>query len=263
MTRIVKYVVCLYVLCLANMAQAERMVTDLSRHVIEITSQFSGTQLLIFGAIEREIIPGDNGRGIAIEGLDYDVIVVVQSEKRDMIIRRKEMMGPIWANRDFRTIRNIPGYYAVASTRDLKHILSEEQQKMLKAGLEYVTLDFAEPVSPEDARAYNEGFIRNMKAKKLYSQREGNISVLDDILFRAVLDFPANMPVGKYEVDVYLVRDGEVLLSRQSSLEVGKTGIERLIFTFAHDYPPWYGIMAIIIALFAGWFAGFITRKMN
>ncbi|VAV90236.1 hypothetical protein MNBD_ALPHA02-764 [hydrothermal vent metagenome] len=244
-------------------AMAERMVTDLSRHVIEITSEFSGTQLLIFGAIEREILMNDGARGIVIEGMDYDVIVVVQSTRHDMVVRRKEQIGPIWANRDSVTLKNVPGYYVVTSTRPLNQILGKEDLKALGAGIENLAIDFAESVSPAEGKAYRDGFIRNMRAKNLYNQQEGTVSVLDDILFRAILEFPANMPVGEYKVDVHLIRNGELLLSEQSPLEVGKAGLERLIYNFAHIYPASYGIMAIIVALFAGWLGGFLSRKMS
>ncbi len=242
---------------------AERMVTDLSRHIIEITSEFSGTQLLIFGAIERDVLLDDGARGIVIEGMDYDVIVVVQSTRHDMIVRRKEQVGPIWANRDSLTLKNVPGYYAVTSTRPLNQILGEQDLKMLEAGIENLAINFAKSVPQAEGKAYRDGFIRNMKAKDLYNQQEGTVSVLDDILFRAILDFPANMPVGEYKVDVHLIRNGELLLSEQSPLEVGKAGLERLIYNFAHLYPASYGIMAVVVALFAGWLGGFLSRKMN
>lgn len=242
---------------------AERMVTDLSRHVIEITSKFSGTDLLIFGAIERNIPQADGGHGVVIEGTDYDIIVVVQSDRHNMIIRRKEQVGPIWANRDFRTLKDIQGYYAVTSTRPLDLILPDKKLKELEIGLDQLKVDFEEPVSSVETRDFRDGFIRNMKKKKLYNQQEGTISILDGILFRAILEFPSNMPVGDYQVDVYLLRDREIILTENSRLEVGKTGLERVIYSFAHEYPPLYGIMAVIVALFAGWLGGFITRKMN
>jgi len=246
-----------------QMVRAERMVADLSSHVIEITSQFSGTELLIFGAIERRIPQADGGHGVTIEGVDYDIIVVVQSEPQDMIIRRKELVGPVWANRTARTLKDIQGYYAVASTRPLDVILSAEQLKLLGAGLDQLEIAFDEPVTAAEMAAFREGFIRNMRAKKLYSQQDGTISILDDILFRAILEFPANMPVGDYQVDVYLVRGGEIILAEESPLEVGKAGIERVIYNFAHEYPSFYGVMAVLVALLAGWLGGFLSRKMS
>lgn len=250
-------------LWLAQPAMAERMVTDLSSHVIEITSEFSGTELLIFGAIERSIPQADWGYDADIEGMDYDIIVVVQSARHDMIVRRKEQVGPIWVNKDFRTLKNIQGYYAVTSTRPLDLILSEVKLIDLQAGMEQLKIEFLESVTPEEEKAFRAGFFRNMKARKLYNQHEGTISILDGILFRAILEFPANMPVGDYQVDIHLIRDGELLLSEQSPLEVGKAGLERIIFKFAHEHPAYYGIMAVVVALFAGWLGGFLSRKMS
>lgn len=244
-------------------ALAERMVTDLSSHVIEITSKFSGTELLIFGAIERKIPQGDGGHGVSIEGADYDIIVMAQSAHHDMIIRRKEMIGPIWANRDFRILKDVPGYYTLSSTRPINLILPKEELMLLGVGLSQLKIAFSEDISREEMKNYRKGFIRNMRAKKLYSQQEGTISILDDILFRAILEFPANMPVGDYQIDVFLIRDGEIILSERSSLEVGKTGLERVIYRFAHDFPPLYGIGAVLVALFVGWLGGFITKKMS
>lgn len=254
---------CLAGLFMGPAARAERMVTDLSSHSIKITSEFSGTELLIFGAIERNIPQGDGGHGVVVEGADYDIIVVVQSERHDMIIRRKEQMGPIWANKEFRTIKNVQGYYAITSTRPLDLILPPEQLRDIAAGMKQLKVEFLEGATPEERKDFRAGFIRNMKAKKLYTQQEGTISILEGILFRAILEFPANMPVGDYQVDVHLIRDGEVLLSVKSPLEVGKAGLERIIYKFAHEYPAYYGIMAIIVALFAGWLGGFLSRKMS
>lgn len=255
--------VCLAGLFLGPSARAERMVTDLSSHSIKITSEFSGTELLIFGAIERNIPQEDGGHGVVVEGADYDIIVVVQSEAHNMIIRRKEQMGPIWANKEFKTLKNVRGYYAVTSTRPLGLILSREQLQEIEAGMSQLKIEFVEAATSEERKDFRAGFIRNMKAKKLYTQHEGTISILDGILFRAILTFPANMPVGNYQVDVHLIRDGEVLISVQSPLEVGKAGLERIIFKFAHEYPAYYGIMAVIVALFAGWLGGFLSRKMT
>lgn len=250
-------------LFIGQQAMAERMVADLSRHVIDITSRFTGTQLLIFGAIERKIIQKGRGYGTAVKGSDYDVIVVVQSKRRNIIIRRKEKLGPIWANRESLTLENVPGFYALASTGPIKSILSQQQLSRIGVGFGQLKMTFKQQTSPAEAAAFRQGFIRNMRAKKLYSQPQGTISILDGLLFRAILDFPANMPVGNYRVDIYLVRDGKVVLAEQSPLEVNKAGLERFIYNFAHGYPAFYGMAAVLMALVAGLLGGFMSRKMS
>ncbi|MBT6329608.1 MAG: hypothetical protein HOJ34_07470, partial [Kordiimonadaceae bacterium] len=90
--------VALYFVMSFNFARAETLVTDLSQHAIEITSQFSGSELLLFGALERHAIESIQSDEISVQGLDYDIIVVVQSEPTDLVIRKKEKIAGIWVN---------------------------------------------------------------------------------------------------------------------------------------------------------------------
>jgi hypothetical protein len=66
--------------------------------------------------------------------------------------------------------------------------------------------------------------------------------------------------VGDYSIVTRQVKDGEVIHRDERQLSVAKTGIEKWLYDMAHDHPAWYGLMAIAVALFAGWFVGMITR---
>lgn len=243
-------------------AHAESLVTDLSEHVIEITSQFSGSELLLFGAIERHATESIQTDEIAVQGLGYDIIVIVQSDPTNLVVRKKEKIGGIWVNNENQTIRNIPGYYVLGSTRPVDEFLSEEKQKELGLGLDNLTFANA---NNEEYPEYKEALIRNMKDRGLYLETSGNVTVKNEILFRANLAFPSNMPVGNYKTDVYLIRDGRVIVHvpSESALSVDKIGLERVIYNFAHEFPPLYGLMAIIVAITAGLFSGFVARKVS
>ena len=106
--------------------RAETLVTDLSQHVIEITSQFSGSELLLFGALERHAMESVQSDDIAVQGLDYDIIVVVQSDPTNLVIRKKEKIGVIWVNNENQIVQGVPGYYTIGSTRPLDEFLSKE-----------------------------------------------------------------------------------------------------------------------------------------
>lgn len=241
-------------------ARAETLITDLSQHVIEITSRFSGQELLLFGAIERYVEDSINSDDITVQGLGYDIIVVVQSELKDIIIRKKEKVAGIWINNDNQTVRDIPGYYVLGSTRPLDEFLSVEKQIEYGLGLE--NLQFNSD-SDNNVAEFKKALIRNMIDKGLYLETSGNVTVKNEILFRANLTFPANMPVGDYKADVYLVKDGNIIINHRTDLLVDKRGIERVIYNFAHDYPPYYGIIAIIVAISVGLFSGFVARKIS
>ena len=258
-----KYILALFSLYYAlssNVVRAETLVTDLSQHVIEITSQFSGSELLLFGAIERHALESVQSNEISVQGLDYDIIVVVQSEPTDLVIRKKEKVVGIWINTENQMIHGVPGYYVIGSTRPLDEFLSKEDQVRLRLGLTNLNITNEQG---EDVGVYKEALIRNMINKDLYKESSGNVTVKDEILFRATLAFPSNMPVGNYKADVYLVRDGNVIINHRTDLLVDKRGIERFIYNFAHDYPPYYGIMAIFVAISVGLFSGFVAKKLT
>jgi len=241
-------------------SRSETLVTDLSQHVIEITSQFAGSNLLLFGALERHATESHQSDEIAVQGLDYDIIVVVQSDPTDLIIRKKENVGGIWVNNEDHIARDVPGYYVMGSTRPLDDFLSAEKQAEFGLGLKNLNITSEADINIAE---YKEALIRNMTEKGLYSESSGNVTVKDEILFRANLTFPSNMPVGNYKADVYLVRDGDIIINHATDLLVDKRGIERFIYNFAHEYPPFYGIMAIIVAISAGLFSGFVARKIS
>lgn len=257
--RIIGFVMLLFFATLS--ANSETLVTDLSQNEIEITSQFAGSELLLFGAIERYARDAIQSDEISVQGLDYDIIVVVRSEPTDLIIRKKENKAGIWVNSENITVRGVPGYYAIASTRPLDDFLSKDIQ--VEYGLGLNNLSFISEGESNDLQSYKEALFRNMMQKGLYLENSGNVEVKNEILFRANLTFPSNMPVGNYKADVYLVRDGEVIITHNTPLKVDKQGIERVIYNFAHEYPPLYGIMAILVALFAGLFSGFVARKVS
>ncbi len=81
-------------------------------------------------------------------------------------------------------------------------------------------------------------------------------------LFRADFQFPANVPTGSYLVEVLLIRDGQIAGAQTTPLVVSKIGVGADIFEFAHRHSAAYGIIAIVIALLAGWAAHLVFRKV-
>ncbi len=76
-------------------------MADLSSHLVAITTGFTGTNVLLFGATDG---PGD-------------IVVVVRGPQKDIDVRRKERFGPIWVNATTVAMKDVPSYYRVASTR--------------------------------------------------------------------------------------------------------------------------------------------------
>ncbi|MBU6472342.1 MAG: TIGR02186 family protein, partial [Alphaproteobacteria bacterium] len=90
-------------LALVPAATAANLVSGLSQDQIEITSNYTGTDLVVFGAIES--------RGGESADSPRDVVVVVRGPDIDMNIRKKERVAGLWINRHEVTLFGMPGYY--------------------------------------------------------------------------------------------------------------------------------------------------------
>jgi uncharacterized protein (TIGR02186 family) len=108
---------------------------------------------------------------------------------------------------------------------------------------------------------FSQALIRNKKNEDLYAEETGKVSFLGSRLFRTRIYFPSNVPTGTYTADVFLVRDGSVVSAQSTPLVVGKVGFGAELFDFAHQRPALYGILAVVVALAAGWLAGAIFRR--
>lgn len=242
-----------------HVSKAEELVTDLSQHLVAVESNFTGTKLLLFGAVEAD--------SPEIRALERDVIIVVRGPSQTMTSRRKARIAGIWMNYDARTYPDVPGFYAILSTRPLEAVASKEVLERHQIGMEYLRLRPKEnegqkdPQESEADRMFRQSVLRLMREEDLYSEVAGGISFLGNTLFRAEVDIPANVPVGNYTADVYLIRDGSVIHAQATPLYINKIGFERFVFNLAHRQPLVYGVVSVVLALVAGWVAAAVFRK--
>jgi len=219
------------------------LVTDVSSHLIAITSSFTGTELLVFGAVD------DAG----------DVIVAIRGPAGPLMVRRKERVAGIWLNRRSLRFENVPGFYAVAANRPLAEIASPGLLSRLQIGASNLRLRVTS--DKDDDAPFREALIRNKQRDQLYPAVVAPVSFLGQKLFRARFELPATVPVGTYRAEVYLIRDDKVIAAQATPLFVDKQGSEQAVYDFAHQQPLAYGLGAVVIALAAGWAAALAFRK--
>jgi uncharacterized protein (TIGR02186 family) len=249
---------CLGLLLSSSSAMGEKLSVNLTTHQVAISSNFTGATITLFGAIQNTGLPRDSTT-------PYDIIVVVRGPDDDVTVRRKERIAGIWVNRAAVKFTSVPGFYFVASTRALNEIVSEPLLNRNEIGIEHLSLTNyipqVEDLSFKDIAGFRKAIVRQRRANRLYVEAEGDVLLQDNTLFSMQVDIPANVPVGDYVAQVLLVRDGAVIGSQSLRPSVNKTGIERLIYRFAHGSPFLYGVTAVIIAIFAGWVAAVAFRR--
>ena len=223
----------------------EPLLIALSTHRIEIDSNFAGTSILLFGATD----------------MAGDVVVSIRGPEEPVVVRRKLRSVGIWVNRESIAFRNVPGYYFVAASGPLEEIAPVELLDRKQLGSERVLLEAIWFDTSGDADEFRAALHRDRERDSLYKSEPGIVEFIDDRLFRATIDLPAHVPTGDYLVEAMLLVDGEVLSTRRALLSIEKAGFSADISTFARTDDALYGVIAIALALVAGWLGSFAFRK--
>lgn len=232
------------------------LVTALSSEVVSIQSNFTGTEIVVFGQASH-IQQQPNAPG------GFELAIVVEGPPQDITTRRKGRFLGVWVNREAERFQGVPSFYAVASTADIGAIADRTVLDDLRIGLNHLNLAISgsSNVAVSDRDDFRRAFVRLREEAGLYSEQETSIEFLTDTMFRTNIPLPANIPVGDYKVKSFLFNQGNVVSQTEQTLAVAKIGFEQITFEMAQNYSLVYGVLAVIIAIFTGWLAGVIFRK--
>ena len=223
----------------------EPLLIALSTQRIEIDSNFAGTSILLFGATD---VAGD-------------VVISVRGPEEPVVVRRKLRSVGVWVNQEAIAFRNVPGYYFVAASGPLEEIAPAELLDRKQLGSERVLLEAIWFDTSGDADEFRAALHRHRESDSLYKSEPGVVEFIDERLFRTTIDLPAHVPTGEYLVEGMLLVDGEVLSTRSAAFSIEKAGFSADISTFARADEALYGVIAIALALVAGWLGSFAFRK--
>lgn len=226
-------------------ARAADLVADLSKHLVAITTGFTGSDVLLFGAVE--------GKG--------DVIIVVRGPSKDVVVRRKSQLGGIWINDDSVIFRGVPSYYAIAATKPLERLIPASLARSEQLGAHNLRVTDRKGRAIPQKSPFFQALLRGKQRQGLFPKSTRNVAFLGQQLFRTSVFFPANVPTGTYSVRVLLVRNKQIVGAQTIPLQVSKVGINAQVYDFAHRNALWYGLLAIFIAAVTGWVASQIFRK--
>jgi uncharacterized protein (TIGR02186 family) len=242
----------LFLLLAAFPARAETLILTTSTEEVKINSNFTGTAITLFGAIDKEADAPPRAAG-------YDIVAVVRGPPETVVTRRKERLFGIWANRAAAIYRDVPVFYAVAANRPIDAIAPPETLNLLELGLAHVSTGPDGPVA--GGTLFRDAFIRLKGEARLYSENAAGVTFPGANIFQATVELPANIPVGRYQVSVFLFSGGVWLTRDDEFVVVSKTGFEQLMFTLAHENAVVYGVACVLLALTIGWLAGVIFHR--
>lgn len=229
-------------------AAAKGIVADVDDHLVEITTDFAGQDILVFGAIDG---PGD-------------VILVMRGPAGRVAVHQKDRFAGIWVNAESVEFDDVPSLYGVASSRPLFEILPNEVLDRYQLGVGRLRFE------TQDEEVYGVGsfriaLVQQKRKQGLYADRVGRVTFIGETLFRANLHLPSNVPTGTFLIDVYLVREGRIVDAQNMPLVISKVGFGADLYKYANSRliaPRFgYGVAAVLVSLLTGWLAHLAFRK--
>lgn len=248
---------CLAALLLCLLAlpgRAEEVVLGLSKDKVAITATFQGSEILVFGAVKREVpIPQE----------PLDVVVAVAGPKEPVVVRRKERRFGIWINTDAVEVDEAPSFYAISTTGPLNEVLSSVEDLRHRVSIPRAIRSVGAPQGVTDAQSFTDAVIRIRKDNGAYTLQEGGVVLDEQTLFRTSIALPSNLTEGSYPTRIFLTRGGRVVSVFETTIDVRKVGLERWLYNMSREQPLLYGLMSLAIAIAAGWGASAAFRILR
>ncbi len=235
-------------------ARAEKVVLGLSHDTVSITTNFNGSEILIFGAVKRET---------PIIDPPLEVAITVAGPSQPVTVRRKARRFGIWVNTDAVTVDAAPSFYAVATTGPFDQVVSDTEDLRHKISIPRAIRSVGAPMHIQDAESFTQAVIRIREQADLYQTLQGQIALDQQTLFRTSIEMPADLTEGDYLTRIFLTRAGRVVADYETIIDVRKVGLERWLFALSREQPVLYGLMSLAIAIAAGWGASTAFRMIR
>jgi uncharacterized protein (TIGR02186 family) len=239
----------------------EKVEADVSTRSVEVTTSFTGHEILVFGAVDNSQQPEDSAGNYY-----YDVVVVVEGTPYPIVVRRKSDVAGVWINTSSVLFASVPSYYAIASTRPIDEIAGPAVLERNSIGFAHINMTPAVGLkwrlTDYELSGFRAAVIRLKQKEHLYVvEAKDGVTFTGRSLFRSTIALPANVPVGPLVARTYLFRNGDVLSAHIARVTLERKGIERVLHDFAFRYPFTYGIIAVILAVLAGLAGSMFFRR--
>lgn len=176
--------------------------------------------------------------------------------------------GFFWMKKGDVGFKNVPGVYLLYTSRDIEYLFDPAGQKANLIGYEALREAAEMETSSDelngDKARWKEEFIRFKEHQKLYAIHSGTITrqhgATSDT-YAVEVAWPYQAAPGTYTVEAMAVRNGQVAERAETSFTVGRTGVVAWLSNLAFNRPAVYGIMAVVVAIIAGFAVGMVFRK--
>ena len=224
------------------------LVPAVSQSEVQVRQGFTGTELLLYGAIL-------DPRGQRA-GAEYDIVVVLKGPTEPIRIREKERIAGIWMNAESSDFRSAPSFFAVAASRPVDEIVDERTAAIYELGTRFIQLSPTGQIEPEKQARFAAGLVDLRQRLGLYKEDMGGVTISEQVLYQARIQLPPNVVTGQYTAETFAISGGRVIASAVADVEVRKVGFERFVEVASQQWALIYGLVAVMLSIGMGWIAG-------
>jgi uncharacterized protein (TIGR02186 family) len=232
----------------------QKVITSASKNVVEIGLSYHGDQIFFFGV---NPVPGS------------DVVIRLTAEKEEAVkLSMKGRVGPFWMTVKQYEVTGAPFIYKIHTSRPLSQIISKETAQELELGYDAMRHRMKMHLirgeaAPDDAEVVWKGLLKIKERANLYNIVEDpkRLEIAEGRLFKHYFRFPAAATEGRYMVESFCFKDGQLVGYGKDVIEIKKVGLEHWLTQTSKNSAIFYGIMAVVVALGAGLLVGVIFGK--
>jgi len=235
----------LLILMLVALPAHAKLTIDISEPNLEISTGFTGDTLTLFGTVSQK----------------GDIVILLKGPQRDTTIRRKiDVMG-LWIHANAVEFKNVHGYYNVASSKSIADIATPDIRAQYRMGINSLVYKTDDDITREKKNRFQEALIQNKQLDGLYALTPNAVDYLNDTLFKTRIHMPANVPLGDYEIEAFLFKDGKLIDQTSHPFTIEQVGLAATVHDFANDKPFQYGLSVILIAILSSFLAVLLLRR--
>ena len=230
-----------------NSIFASEAYFDLSEKEIQIETDFTGKEIIIFGTLN----------------IDDDTIITIEGPKKDAKMMKKERILGFWFNTKKVIYKNIPSVFFVSSSKPVRKILNKNtiiKEKLYFDEILINTLTQRDFINQKKLSIWNKNLIKIKKDNNLF--KEYKLNNIENKLFQTRIFFPANIITGDYKVTIFQIKNKIVLNKKIKIIKIKKSGIGEKVYKFAHNQPATYGLLSILFAILSGLTAATLFRRL-
>ena len=203
----------------------------LDKFKIEITSNFLGEEILLFGQLEE----------------NREVIVVFEGELKNAKLLSKIKNGVFWINQT-KDLNEIPSFFAIFSSP--KKSLNELFLISDITSKHYLISDYSEELYKIRSALENKGLYY----EEGLDNAEGN-------LFFKKFKIPDNIPTGNINISFYEIIDNEIVSKNQKSLIIEKKGLSNKLELLLSEQSFFYVFILIVFSIVFSILSNLVFRK--